>query len=205
MASVWAESPSVPGQAAGMSAAAASRSARIDKIQPAQASVFCCLGRFPPPISSLPVNHPWVAFCFHQQHSFVCRRKSAFVGCAPLVCHMPAATQKDLFRAVDDCVKAWPTGDYVHHVRMVKDNGPYEGTIFQVMFSIPVPTRPVPEHCAVATFTVKPPNPDDEDDDVFKISYTMETQHQKIPGHLPIRKQWLDAAVRRKQHIAAAS
>ena len=91
------------------------------------------------------------------------------------------------------------------HVRMVKDNGPYEGTIFQVMFSIPVPTRPVPEHCAVATFTVKPPNPDDEDDDVFKITYTMETQHQKIPGHLPIRKQWLDAAVRRKQHIAAAT
>ena len=118
---------------------------------------------------------------------------------------MPEMAQKDLFRAVDSLVKSWPTGDYVHHVRLQQDKGPYDGCVFQVMFSIPVPTQPVPEHCAVATFTAKPPNPDDEDDTEVKISYTMDTQQQKLPGHLPIRKQWLDAAIRRKQHIAAAT
>ena len=118
---------------------------------------------------------------------------------------MPEMAQKDLFRAVDSLVKSWPTGDYVHHVRLQQDKGPYDGCVFQVMFSIPVPTQPVPEHCAVATFTAKPPNPDDEDDTEVKISYTMDMQQQKLPGHLPIRKQWLDAAIRRKQHVAAAT
>ena len=118
---------------------------------------------------------------------------------------MPAIpTAQTLYRAVDDLVKSWQTGDYVHHVRQLKDNGPMNGTTFQVSFSIPQPTKPVPEHVANATFTVVPPNPDDEDSEM-KITYTVETQQQKLPGHLPIRKQWLDAAVRRKQQVAAAT
>lgn len=108
-----------------------------------------------------------------------------------------------LFKAVDELVKSWATGDYVHHVRHLRDrdDGAQD---FLVIFSIPEPSKPVPEHVAQATFHVVPPPPDDEEG-VMKITYTVETQKQRLPSRLPIRKAWLDAAVRRKRMVGASS
>lgn len=107
---------------------------------------------------------------------------------------------KAMFHAVDDLVKSWSVGEYVHHVRHVKDTD--SASEFLVIFSMPQPTKPVPELVAQATFTVKPAM---DEEAPPKISYTVETQQQRIPGHLPIRKQWLDAALRRKQVVAGVS
>ena len=108
------------------------------------------------------------------------------------------------FKAVSELVKSWRTGDYVHHVRHLADKGT-AGHEFLVIFSIPQPTKPVPEHVANATFTVRMPSAGDEEEAAPKISYTMETQHQRLDGSLPIRKVWLDAAVRRKRKVLADS
>ena len=107
---------------------------------------------------------------------------------------------KAMFHAVDDLVKSWSVGEYVHHVRHVKDTD--SASEFLVIFSMPQPTKPVPELVAQATFTVKPAM---DEEAPPKISYTVETQQQRIPGHLPIRTQWLDAALRRKQVVAGVS
>lgn len=108
---------------------------------------------------------------------------------------------KAMFHAVDDLVKSWTTtGDYVHHVRTVKESD--DACEFLVIFSRPEPTKPVVEHTAEATFHVKPSY---DEESPPKITYTVDTQQQKIPGHLPIRKQWLDAAIRRKQTVMGVS
>ena len=109
----------------------------------------------------------------------------------------PADPMRVGFKAVSDLVKSWRTGNYVFHVRHLQDNAE-KGQDFLVIFSIPQPTKPVPEHVAQATFTVKMP-PDYEEDQTPKISYTVETQKQRLDASLPIRKAWLDAAVRRKR------
>jgi len=57
---------------------------------------------------------------------------------------------------------------------------------------------------AQATFHVVPPPPDDEEGTI-KITYSVDTQRQRLPSRLPIRKAWLDAAVRRKRMVGASS
>lgn len=113
-----------------------------------------------------------------------------------------ADTMRIGFKAVSDLVKSWKTGEYVHHVRHITDKGSF-GHEFLVIFSVPHATKPVPEHVANATFTVKVFEADD--DKPPKITYTMETQKQKRDGSLPIRKMWLDAAVARKRKVLGDS
>jgi len=104
------------------------------------------------------------------------------------------------FEAVSTLVKSWKLGDYVHHVRHSKDKGGGKQE-FVVIFSVPAPTKPVVEQCAYATFTVDVP---EEEEAAPKVTYKVETQQQKLDGYaLPIRKAWLDAAVRRKRRMVA--
>ena len=119
---------------------------------------------------------------------------------------MSADPMRAGFEAVSSLVKSWKLGDYVHHVRHLKDNG-MSGQEFLVIFSIPQPTQPVPGHTAQAYFTVKLPPEGDEDDDPPppKIKYRVETQQQTLDGSLPIRKVWLDAAIRRKRKVLGDS
>ena len=99
---------------------------------------------------------------------------------------MGTDAQKAGFKAVSELVKSWRTGDYVHHVRHLADKGT-AGHDFLVIFSLPQPTKPVPEQVAHATFTVRMPEAGDEEA-APKISYTVEMQHQRLDGSLPIRK-----------------
>ena len=113
-----------------------------------------------------------------------------------------AWTLQKAFSAVDEKVKSWRLGEYQHHVRHLKDNNSRGTSNFVVVFSIPLPAKPVPEFVAQATFTVVPPR---EYGESPKVTYTLETQRQRLPGTLPIRRVWLDAALRRKQRVAQVS
>lgn len=107
-------------------------------------------------------------------------------------------THKQSFSAVDDLVKSWSLNEYNHHVRLLRDNAE-RGLTFLVIFSQPQPSVPVPPVVAHATFTVVAPS---TEGGAPKITYVMETQRQALPSHLPIRKQWIDAAIRRKERVA---
>ena len=85
---------------------------------------------------------------------------------------MGTDAQKAGFKAVSELVKSWRTGDYVHHVRHLADKGT-AGHDFLVIFSLPQPTKPVPEQVAHATFTVRMPEAGDEEA-APKISYTVD-------------------------------
>lgn len=103
------------------------------------------------------------------------------------------------FRAVDSLIKSWNTGDYVHHLKHTKEKGEDDHE-FLAIFSIPVPTKPVPERVALAKFYVS-----GAADGAAQISYEYESNQRRLPGRLPIRKQWLDAALRRKQIVTDCS
>jgi len=107
---------------------------------------------------------------------------------------------KKAFEAVDGLCQSWALGSYVHHVRHVKDRAE-QGHEFLVIFSMPQPTKPVPELVATATFTVKPRG----EGEAPKVSYIIEKQKNRFPGERPIRKQWLDAAIRRKAIVLECS
>ena len=107
---------------------------------------------------------------------------------------------KKAFEAVDGLCQSWALGSYVHHVRHVKDRAE-QGHEFLVIFSMPQPTKPVPELVAMATFTVKPRG----EGEAPKVSYIIEKQKNRFPGERPIRKQWLDAAIRRKAIVLECS
>jgi len=105
------------------------------------------------------------------------------------------------FQAVSDLVKTWKVGDYAHHVRYVREKSMQSE--FLVIFSLPAPTKPVPEHVAMATFYVRLT---DEEGASPKIVYCLETNHQKLDAYkLPIRKFWLDEAIKRKRKVLADS
>lgn len=119
---------------------------------------------------------------------------------ARLLQEMAELSHKEAFQTVDRLVKSWSLGEYVHHVRYVKDQD--QGQEFVVIFSKPQPTKPVPELVVNATFLVRPPR---FEGDMPQVSYTIESQKQKLSGQRPIRLQWLDAAMRRKEMMASAS
>jgi len=109
--------------------------------------------------------------------------------------------EREGFEAVSELVKSWRTGDFVHHVRHTRDKG-LQGHEYLVIFSIPQPTKPVPEHVAQATFTVKML----EGGDSPKITYVIESQQQRLDAtKLPIRKVWLEAALKRKRKALSDS
>ena len=108
------------------------------------------------------------------------------------------------FKAVTALVKSWSLGEYVYHVRHVKESGMNKHD-FLVMFSVPHATKPVHEFVVNATFTVQiKESHDDGPAPPPKITYKFETQKQQLDGDaLPVRKVWLDAAVRRKAKVLA--
>jgi len=110
-------------------------------------------------------------------------------------------TQKRAFATVDELVKSWSLGEYQHHVQLIRDRAE-QGTDFQVIFSIPKPTKAVPDYVATATFTVMPPR---AEGDAPRTMYTVESQRQRLPSKQPIRKQWLDSAIKRKKMVASAT
>ncbi len=117
---------------------------------------------------------------------------------------MPAFefTQPECFRAVDELVKSWTQkGEFVHHVKLRRDRGE-QGIEYDVIFSVPEAAQPVPEQVAVVSFTVNKPR---EGDGVPRITYSLETHARKIPATVPIRKQWLQSTLRRKQMVAEAT
>ena len=101
------------------------------------------------------------------------------------------------FAAVDGPIKSWGLRPYQHHVRHVRDHGD-KGQEFLAIFSIPEPTLPVTKVVASATFMVRAPR---DAGDPPKVTYTIEAQRAKLPIDRPIRRAWLDAAIKRKRSI----
>ena len=113
---------------------------------------------------------------------------------------MPYFSHKESFHTVEKLIKNWDTGEYVHHIKMDKDNGP-TGIDYTVIFSQPTKEVPIPAAVANVSVTVVPPPPEAETP-APKIFYTLESQQQQLDAAATrFRLAWLDSIFRRKANI----
>jgi len=101
------------------------------------------------------------------------------------------------FGTVDKYIKSWNIAPYVFHVQHQRDRLE-QGQEFLVVFSTPQPTMPAADVVVTATFTVRPPR---EEGRAPKVTYSIETQKAQHSADRPIRRTWLNGAIRRKRMI----
>jgi len=102
------------------------------------------------------------------------------------------------FEAVETMVSNWKIGDFVYHIRFTKDHDD-EGVEFNVIFSKPTPTCPVPPHTAnVQVFVVK-----SMVNNKLVLTYGLETEQQRHPSHEILYHDALAAVIRHKERMTA--
>ena len=112
---------------------------------------------------------------------------------------MGGLSLKTCFHAVEDAVAAWGPTDYMRHVQHVSETDTCMN--FNVVFSKPTPSVPIPEHVANVAIAVT-----EAADESLALTYTVEGELQlRRVRDEPLQHRWLDRVIERKQKVAELS
>jgi len=101
--------------------------------------------------------------------------------------------QQLAYDQVAQLVGTWPVGGYKYYVDLVEKFGESSTTEFNVVFSKPIPTCPVPQQTAnVRVMAVK-------SSDALELTYTIERALQRHPASALLTEKQIDWVICRKQ------
>lgn len=100
-------------------------------------------------------------------------------------------SHREAFEAVENLVKTWKVGNYMHYTQLLSDNGD-AGLEFNVIFSKPTSEKPIPSEIANVSVNAMPAGDDAE------LSYAIECEMSRHPADEQLVAAQLDAIIMRK-------